>query len=100
MARVLGPLAPAILLHIWNAAAQPVDDAEAPADESTAQEKVPPAAHLPEKHGGWKFGGSLRARVELWDWFDPGSQGGTIIRSIYPAGSNGSLAYWELARRF
>ncbi len=73
MARILGSLASAILLLIWNAAAQPVDDAEARADESSPQEKAAQAAHLAVKHGGWKFGGSLRARVELWDWFDPGS---------------------------
>ena len=27
------------------------------------------------------------------------ANGGTVIHSIYPAGSNGSLAYWELAQR-
>jgi len=28
------------------------------------------------------------------------AHGGSIIHSIYPAGSNGSLAYWEISQRF
>ncbi len=37
--------------------------------EEQAKDKAdPPAGSVPVRTG-WRFGGSLRARVELWDWF-------------------------------
>jgi hypothetical protein len=39
------------------------------ADDGKSAPQPPPAAPF----NGWKFGGSLRARVESWDWFDPGT---------------------------
>jgi hypothetical protein len=64
----------ATALFLWTPALRASDEAKPAAAEETAKEKSsaspPPAAAQP---AGWRFGGSLRARVERWDWFNPGT---------------------------
>jgi len=59
-------------LVLWPAEARCEDGAgTTTADDKADGKTAPPPA--PTKPAGWKFGGSLRARVEMWDWFNPGT---------------------------
>lgn len=63
-------------------------DTEATAPEQS-QPKPAPAAEV--KYRGWKFGGSLRSRVEWWDWFNPGNP---------VVGKENEYAFWGNFVRF
>src|SRR5262245_11987358 len=41
----------------------------APTPNPTAKPADKPAAYKPYKIGDWTVSGSLRARLEMWDWF-------------------------------
>ncbi len=54
-------------------AARASDEAKPPAADQDTMDKSTPAPPPADKFKGWKFGGSLRSRVEWWDWFSPGT---------------------------
>jgi hypothetical protein len=65
-----------VALFHWPAEIRAEDEAKTTAtDEDAKDQSTTPAPPTPsaDKFMGWKFGGSLRARVEWWDWFNPGT---------------------------
>jgi hypothetical protein len=68
-------------LFYWAVPARASDETKPPATEESSATTATDAGHgdstptppQTDRFRGWKFGGYLRARVEWWDWFNPGT---------------------------